>query len=100
MTESMIEHLAIAKWNHRREHGKKFGIELVAWEDETEALRDEVRSEVRATLLAMRSPNNTMHKAMCAAYNSPCAIWLAGIDAALIWPPGSADIAGVPMAEV
>ena len=35
----------------------------------------------KAVAKAMREPTNVMHKAMCDAYNSPAAIWLAGIDA-------------------
>lgn len=40
----------------------------------------------RAAIEAMREPTNDVHKAMCAAYNSPASIWVAGIDAALKSP--------------
>lgn len=36
-----------------------------------------------AATKAMREPTNIMHKAMCKSYNSPAAIWIAGIDAIL-----------------
>lgn len=86
MTESMIERVASAMVE--QPISEMHPEDRVAW----------IGYASRA-IEAMREPTNEVHKAMCAAHNSPAAIWMAGIDAALTWPPGSADRAGVPMAE-
>jgi hypothetical protein len=56
----MIERVAKAKWARRQEVGRKVGIQLDNWEDETEALREEVMAETRAGFEAMREPTDKM----------------------------------------
>lgn len=62
---SMIERVSAAMWEKRRERleGTKWGG-LVAWEAETEELRDEVRADARAAIEAMREPTDEMMAAV------------------------------------
>lgn len=107
MTESMIERVA------RAIRDSDCGVGSDApWEDYID--------DARAAIEAMREPTDTMweagaealyghprHKAEEWAKDDKYESWghpaddayKKMIDAALIWPPGSADIAGVPMAE-
>lgn len=90
MTESMIERVARALCDEN----KPFDM---SWES--------FIPEARAAILAMREPTDLMIEAADGPWcdddrPSPEHEYRAMIDAALIWPPGSADIAGVPRAEV
>lgn len=83
--ESMIERVAKAKWARRQEVGRKAGIVLADWDDELEALREEVRAETRAGIAAMREPTYPMIDACYEVdgLQQPIAAWNAMIDAAL-----------------
>lgn len=79
MTESMIERVAEAIKNCKED-----GYNAVA----------------RAAIEAMREPTKTMLKAGMREQGTTLqAEYIAMIDAALIWPAGSADRAGVPLAR-
>jgi hypothetical protein len=64
-------------------------IEKVAWEISVASGEREVtdrhRLMARTAIRAMRKPTDYVHAAMCKAFNSPAAIWDAGIDAALAY---------------
>jgi ribosomal protein S12 methylthiotransferase accessory factor YcaO len=82
----IIERMAMAIWELRRQRASKAGIELAKWEDELEGLRQDVRAEVRVSLEAAREPTG----AMVIAGRYPAgggpeaeATWEAMIDAAL-----------------
>ena len=55
--------------------------EEINTEDVVPAIAQDWRDKAILIFKAMREPTNIMHKAMCEAYNSPAAIWMAGIDA-------------------
>lgn len=105
MTESMIERIVeVLEKLPIRDNAERGG--------ELDKLR--LREAARAMIRAMREPlgvmegagnleidqqrtnegGNLYRKARASKF-----VWQAMIDAALIWPPGSADIAGVPMAR-
>lgn len=107
MTESMIERIVeVLEKLPIRDNAERGG--------ELDKLR--LREAARAAILAMREPTEAMY---CSGgdYLVPMSslrqsapgwelkkpatqhFWNKMIDAALIWPPGSADIAGVPMAR-
>lgn len=50
----LIEHVAQAMWQQRRRIAWGATINLPTWEEDTDALRDSVRSEARAAIEAMR----------------------------------------------
>ena len=58
------------------------------------------KAVAQAVILAMREPTEAMWLADgLVDHMHPTDAWEIMIDAALRWPPGSADRAGVPMAE-
>jgi len=62
----------------------------------------DLRAVVKAVLKAMREPTKTQLDAMepwSRTTGHHEMVWKAGIDAALTWPAGSADRAGVPLAK-
>lgn len=79
----MIERVAKAKWARRQEVAAWAGVELANWDDELEALREEVRAETRCGFEAMREPTPEINSAMRRAFERQEDIWSAGIDAAL-----------------
>lgn len=85
MTESMIERVAEAL----------MAIPLDEKNSDYYAL-------ARAAIEAMREPTKTQLDAMepwSRTTGHHEMVWKAGIDAALTWPAGSADRAGVPLAK-
>lgn len=98
MTESMIEQVAEAM-------AKQVGGRPLSDNDYyTDAHREWYRKAARAAIEAMREPTAEMLAACYPRYGIPenplyANVWRTMIDAALRWPPGSADRAGVPMAE-
>jgi len=90
----MVERVAKAKWARRQQVARDHGITppLDDWAIETEALREEVRAEVRCGLEAMREPTDDMAEAIWAETADPCwkenaiQAWQAGIDTALSKP--------------
>lgn len=110
MSESMIERVAEAM---ARQVG---GKPLSDNEYYTDAHREWYRKAARAAIEAMREPTEAQINAACAARIPLYPAWegekpqptagevisvsyRAMIDAALIWPAGSADKAGVPLAR-
>jgi hypothetical protein len=73
--------------NESIEHQRGNMIEKVALEISIASgerqVSDHHRVLARAAIRAMRQPTNDVHEAMCKAFNSPAAIWDAGINAAL-----------------
>lgn len=93
MTESMIEQV-----------GEKLNEECRAIFGSSGYSYDVRNRLARAAIEAMREPTEEMEAAYMEVFTSarrlePCEVYQAMIDAALIWPAGSADKAGVPMAK-
>ncbi len=92
MTESMIERVA-----------KALCVQSgIIWEKQSDTQRGHNMSLARAAIEAMREPTERMIKSgneHCDNDGNLDAAYRAMIDAALIWPAGSADIAGVPLAR-
>lgn len=97
MTESMILRVEAAIAEAVIEAGdKEFASKLGLF------LADHPGLIGRAAIKAMREPTKTQLAAMepwSRTTGHHELVWKAGIDAALTWPAGSADRAGVPMAE-
>ncbi len=105
MTESMIERMARAMFNAHTLSGEDH------WAFADDIQRESKLREARAAIVAMREPTQQMRLAGIAEWSRPDltpehqstlifnAIFRAMIDAALIWPAGSADRAGVPLAR-
>jgi hypothetical protein len=81
----IIERMAMAIWELRRQRASKAGIELAKWEDELEGLRQDVRAEVRVSLEAGREPTEDMIYAGNgeSGHGRDIQVWQAMIDAAL-----------------
>lgn len=90
MTESMIERVAKALC----EQGG------VVWGKLSQIQKAHHLSLARAAIEAMREPTDAMWLADgLVDHMHPTDAWEIMIDAALQWPAGSADRAGVPLAE-
>ncbi|HDA7234939.1 TPA: hypothetical protein O5T43_002517 [Staphylococcus aureus] len=104
----MIERMARAAFNAHSQRGEDH------WVNADPIQRDTKIREMTAALTAMREPLGVMEGAgnleidrqrtneggtLYRKARASKIVWQAMIDAALIWPPGSADIAGVPMAR-
>lgn len=90
MTESMIERATLAVVEVWQKSNNPVGSVL------------DCREVARAVIEAMREPTKAQLEAMepwSRVSGHHEMVWKAGIDAALIWPAGSADRAGVPMAR-
>ncbi len=100
MSISMIEKVAKALWDDRYPDKEWDDLERLSY-----------TGHARAAIKAMREPTQQMRLAGIAEWSRPDltpehqstlifnAIFRAMIDAALIWPAGSADRAGVPLAR-
>lgn len=92
MTESMIERVARALC-------VQSGI---IWEKQSDTQRSYNLSLARAAIEAMEEPTKIQLEAMepwSRVSGHHEMVWKAGVKAALIWPAGSADRAGVPLAR-
>lgn len=110
MTESMIERMARAAFNAHSKRGEDH------WASADPIQRETKIREMTSALMAMREPTETMKDAgafyrISTSYggddgsfdyvseDDAAGIFGLMIDAALQWPAGSADRAGVPLAE-
>lgn len=100
MTESMIERVAKAIWQAELVHHFN-----VTFEDLIESEKEQFLQYARAAIEVMREPTDRMLEAGWPHTADPCwkedvaRAWDAMINAALQWPAGSADMAGVPLAR-
>jgi len=90
MSESMMERATLAVVTVWQKSDNQVGAVL------------DCAAVARAVIEAMREPTKTQIEAMepwSRVSGHHEMVWKAGIDAALIWPAGSADRAGVPLAR-
>lgn len=99
MTESMIERVAraIAEASGEDPDGPTGSLL-----NEGQLIWQQYAAPARAAIEAMAEPTKIQLDAMepwSRVSGHHEMVWKAGIKAALIWPAGSADIAGVPLAR-
>lgn len=96
MTESMIERVAKAMFNAHTLSGEDH------WAFADDIQRESKLREARAAIEAMAEPTKIQLEAMepwSRVSGHHEMVWKAGVKAALIYPAGSADRAGVPLAR-